>query len=109
MHLIETETLREWLEDGRPVNVLDIRTPEDREEWAIPGSIHVNAYERLKADEPDALSGVDLPKDRPVVTICNAGKVSQVAAEQLRQRGIDAWEGIGSVAQRGCGGETKSE
>lgn len=90
MHLIETETLREWLEDGRPVNVLDIRTPEDRKEWAIPGSIHVNAYERLKAGEPDALSGVDLPKDRPVVTICNAGKVSQVAAEQLRQRGIDA-------------------
>jgi glyoxylase-like metal-dependent hydrolase (beta-lactamase superfamily II)/rhodanese-related sulfurtransferase len=97
MQPIETETLREWLEDGRPVNVLDIRAPEDRKEWAIPGSIHVNAYERLKAGEPDALSGVDLPKDRPVVTICNAGKVSQVAAEQLRQRGIDAFPLAGGM------------
>ena len=36
MQPIETETLREWLEDGRPVNVLDIRAPEDRKEWSIP-------------------------------------------------------------------------
>ncbi len=97
MQPIETETLREWLEKDRPVSVLDIRASEDRKEWAIPGSIHVNAYERLKAGEPDALSGVDLPKDRPVVTICNAGKVSQVAAEQLRQRGIDAFHLTGGM------------
>jgi glyoxylase-like metal-dependent hydrolase (beta-lactamase superfamily II)/rhodanese-related sulfurtransferase len=90
MQLIETETLREWLEKGRPVTVLDIRALKDYEEWSIPESVHVDAYERLKAGDPDALVGVAVPKDRPVVTICNAGKVSQVAAAQLRQRGIDA-------------------
>lgn len=97
MQHIETETLREWLENGRPVTILDIRTPEDHEEWSIPESIYVNAYERLKAGEPDALASVVLPKDRPVVTICNAGKVSQVAAEQLRQRGIDAFPLAGGM------------
>ena len=97
MRNIDTETLREWLEGGTLVSVLDIRTPEDREQWSIPGSIHVDAYEPLKAGEADALSGVDLPKERPVVTICNAGKVSQVAAEQLRKRGIDAFPLAGGM------------
>ncbi|MEQ1934234.1 MAG: MBL fold metallo-hydrolase [Fimbriimonadaceae bacterium] len=97
MQFIETDTLREWLENGRPVTVLDVRAPEDHEEWSIPESLHVNAYERLKAGEPDALASVTLPKDRPVVTICNAGKVSQVAAEQLRQRGIDAFPLAGGM------------
>ncbi len=90
MKQIDVETLRRWLEDGSPVTVLDIRSPEDRAQWFIPGSIHVNAYAALKAGAPDALSGIALPMDRPVVTICNAGKVSQVAAEQLLERGVQA-------------------
>ena len=90
MQQVDVETLQEWLTVGRPVTVLDIRTPEDRAQWFIPGSIHVNAYDALKADDPQALKGVDLPKDRPVVTICNAGKVSQIAAEQLHERGLEA-------------------
>ena len=90
MKLLDTETLRRWLEDGQPVTVLDIRSAEDREQWSIPGSLHVNAYEMLKSGNPNALAGVDLPKGRPVVTICNAGKVSQIAAQQLLGRGIEA-------------------
>jgi glyoxylase-like metal-dependent hydrolase (beta-lactamase superfamily II)/rhodanese-related sulfurtransferase len=91
MKQVDTETLREWLENGRPVTVLDIRTPEDRSQWFIAGSMHVNAYEALKAGNPNALEGLELPKDRLVVTICNAGKVSQVAAEQITHRGIQAF------------------
>jgi glyoxylase-like metal-dependent hydrolase (beta-lactamase superfamily II)/rhodanese-related sulfurtransferase len=90
MPQVDVETLREWLTVGRPVTVLDIRAPEDRAQWFIPGSLHVNAYDALKAGDPKALEGVDLPKDRPVVTICNAGKVSQIAAEQLHERGFEA-------------------
>ena len=90
MQQVDVETLQEWLAGNRPVTVLDIRTPEDRAQWFIPGSIHVNAYDALKAGDPQALMGVDLPKDRPVVTICNAGKVSQTAAERLHERGLEA-------------------
>ena len=87
---IEAETLREWLDAQQPVTVLDIRTDEDRAQWAIPGSVHLNAYEALRAGQPGALADAAFPRDRPVVTVCNAGRVSQTAAEMLADRGFDA-------------------
>ena len=87
---IETHTLREWLEAHQPVTVLDVRTDDDRIQWAIPGSLHVNAYEALRNGQPGALVDLVIPADRPVVTVCNAGKVSQIAAEVLASRGFDA-------------------
>jgi glyoxylase-like metal-dependent hydrolase (beta-lactamase superfamily II)/rhodanese-related sulfurtransferase len=87
---IETRTLREWLDAHQPVTVLDIRTDHDRIEWAIPGSLHVNAYEALQNGQPGALADLVIPADRPVVTVCNAGKVSQIAADVLANRGFDA-------------------
>lgn len=54
MQQVDVETLQEWLAGNRPVTVLDIRTPEDRAQWFIPGSIHVNAYDALKAGDPQA-------------------------------------------------------
>src|SRR5438128_960994 len=44
---VNTGTLRVWLIERRPVTVLDVRSQEDREQWSIPGSVHVNAYEAL--------------------------------------------------------------
>ena len=55
--VIDADTLRSWLDEGRPVTVLDIRTDEDRAQWAIPGSVHVNAYEALRAGETGPLAG----------------------------------------------------
>jgi glyoxylase-like metal-dependent hydrolase (beta-lactamase superfamily II) len=88
---IDTVTLREMLDRGQPVTVLDIRPAEERAEWAIPGSVYVNAYDALKGNDPEALAGVDLPIDRPVVTVCGAGATSLIAAAQLRARGWQAW------------------
>ena len=87
---IEAETLREWLDAQKPVTVLDIRTDEDRAQWAIPGSLHLNAYEALRAGQPGVLADAPFPLDRPLVTVCNAGRVSQTAAEMLAGRGFDA-------------------
>ena len=97
MQQVDVETLQGWLTAGRPVTVLDIRPPEDRAQWFIPGSIHVNAYDALKSGESQALKDVGLPKDRPVVTICNAGKVSQIAADQLHERGLEAFSLAGGM------------
>ena len=87
---IDQDTLREWLDAHKPVTVLDIRTDDDYAQWAIPGSVHINAYEALRAGHPGALAEANLPHDRPVVTICNAGRVSQTAAAMLAGRGFDA-------------------
>ncbi len=90
MKAITVETLRTWLEEGHPVTVLDIRPAHERAEWAIPGSMHVDAYDALKANDPGALANVAFPTGTPVVTVCAAGKTSQVAARQLEERGIQA-------------------
>ena len=67
---IDAETLRNWLDTRQPVTVLDIRTDDDRAQWAIPDSVHVNAYEALRAGQPGALTDAAFPADRPVVTVC---------------------------------------
>ncbi len=86
---IDTATLRDWLEQDRPVTVLDIRSDEDRGQWARPGSIHINAYDALRKGEAGPLHDAVLPPDRPVVTVCNAGRMSQKAADVLTERGIE--------------------
>lgn len=88
---INTNTLRSWLEQGKPVVVLDVRPTEQRSEWFIPGSVHVDVYEKLKQKKPDALNGIDFPQETPIVTVCAAGKTSEIAAEQLMRRGYEVY------------------
>jgi glyoxylase-like metal-dependent hydrolase (beta-lactamase superfamily II) len=90
MKTIDVETLRAWLEEGRPVTVLDVRPAAERAEWAIPGSLHADAYDALKAQDPAALANVDVPSNGPVVTVCAAGKTSLIAAKQLAACGVEA-------------------
>jgi glyoxylase-like metal-dependent hydrolase (beta-lactamase superfamily II)/rhodanese-related sulfurtransferase len=90
MESIDVETLRTWLEERRPVTILDVRPAAERAEWAIPGSLHVDVYDALKAHDPAALASVNIPSDQPVVTVCAAGKTSQIAAQQLAARGVKA-------------------
>jgi glyoxylase-like metal-dependent hydrolase (beta-lactamase superfamily II)/rhodanese-related sulfurtransferase len=87
---IAAETLRQWLDDGKPVTILDIRTQDDRAQWSIPGSVHIDAYHDLKQGRPGALADAWLPAEIPVVTICNMGLASQLAARALAERGFEA-------------------
>ena len=88
---IDTNTLRSWLETGKEISILDIRPIEQRTEWFIPGSIYFNAYDKLKANNPDALKGLHLDKTVPVVTICAGGKTSLIAADLLQGQGFEAY------------------
>jgi glyoxylase-like metal-dependent hydrolase (beta-lactamase superfamily II) len=88
METISVETLRTWLEEGRPVTILDVRPADERVEWAIPGSAHLDAYRALNEHDPHALDAFDVADETPVVTVCAAGKTSQLAAEQLTARGV---------------------
>jgi rhodanese-related sulfurtransferase len=77
-------TLRDMLECGERVTVVDVRKGEDRAEWSIPGSVHVEAYDALNAGDERAMEGLELPEGAPVVTVCGRGRSSAVAARQLR-------------------------
>jgi glyoxylase-like metal-dependent hydrolase (beta-lactamase superfamily II) len=88
---IDVESLREMLERGEPVTVLDVRPEDQSTEWWIPGSVHFDAYGALKVKDLDAMKEVELPEGQPVVTVCAAGNTSVLAAEQLRDRGFEAY------------------
>jgi glyoxylase-like metal-dependent hydrolase (beta-lactamase superfamily II) len=91
MMTLNVETLRTWLEEGKQVTVLDVRPTSERAEWAIPGSIHIDAYDALKARDPHALAHLALPENIPVVTVCAAGNTSQIAASLLQAQGIQVF------------------
>lgn len=87
---ITVEALRQRLEKGEKLTVLDVRDTEDYEEWTIPGAMHVDAYESLSAGLPGPVVTAEVPRDRPVVAVCYAGNTSRIAADALRERGLDA-------------------
>jgi glyoxylase-like metal-dependent hydrolase (beta-lactamase superfamily II)/rhodanese-related sulfurtransferase len=63
--------------------IVDVREPDELETGTIPGS--VNLPYRLLVTEP-----LDLPTDRPVLTVCETGPRAAVAASILLARGYDA-------------------
>jgi rhodanese-related sulfurtransferase len=87
---IEAMTLRDMLERGERVTVVDVRKGEDHAEWSIPGSVHVDANDALNSGDERAMEGLELPEGAPVVTVCGRGRSSAVAAEQLRRQGYEA-------------------
>jgi len=87
---INTETLRTWLENKEPVFVLDVRPPAQREEWQIPGSHYLDAYKRLNEGDKTVLDEIEIPENVKVVTVCAAGRTSQIASDILKEKGIDA-------------------
>src|SRR5258705_8385890 len=87
---IEVDALRDWLESGRPVTVLDIRPADQREEWRIPGSLHVDAQAAMRPSAPATVGGVPVPSGQPVVAVCAQGKSSILAVRAMREQGIEA-------------------
>jgi rhodanese-related sulfurtransferase len=97
---IDARTLKEMLERGERVTVVDVRKEEQHAEESIPGSV---SYDALHAGDGRAMEGLELPGGARVVTVCNRGHSSAVAAEQLRRRGreaysleggMEAWKGL---------------
>ena len=81
MELVSMDELDALIESG--ATLVDVREPDEYEEVQIPGSLNV-PY-RLMA------SGVlDLPADRPVVTVCETGPRAVIGASILAARGFDA-------------------
>ena len=88
---VNAEQLRTWLETNKDVVVLDVRPKDQREEWQIPGSIYLDAYKRLNAGDNSVLDEITIPENTPVVTVCAAGRTSQIAANALRKKGLEAY------------------
>ncbi len=78
--------------------VLDVRQRDEYERGHVPGAVHLMA-----GDVPDRLA--ELPRDRPILTICAAGYRSSVAASLLRDAGFErvTWVSGGVPAWHAAG------
>ncbi|HXF98470.1 MAG TPA: MBL fold metallo-hydrolase [Gaiellaceae bacterium] len=106
MELVEVDDLERLLAEG--AELIDVREKDEHDAGYIPGSRNI-PYRLL------ALGADQLPRDRPLVTICEAGPRAAIAASVLAARGFDArpvanggitaWQAAGKpvVQFRRCG------
>lgn len=104
------ETLKERIDGGEAVFLLDVRSSGDFEEWRIEGEnveIVNYPYFQLLDGIPEELRA-ELPDDRKVTVLCAKGGSSEMVAEHLEQagydvdhleRGMNGWAGIYEYAE----------
>ena len=81
LELVAVEQLDALLANG--AELIDVREKEERDSGYIAGSRNI-PYRLL------ALGEADLPRDKPIVTICEAGPRAVIAASILAAHGFDA-------------------
>jgi len=71
--------------------ILDIRESDKFNDWKIKGSQNIDVYKDIWAENNDIVRQKleKLPKDRKIVTVCNAGVTSQKASELLESLGYN--------------------
>jgi hypothetical protein len=97
---IDARTLKDMLEHGEPVTVVDVRKQEQHAEGSIPGSVNFDAYDALHAGDERAMEGLELPEGARVVTFCNR----EPGALRRDRRGAAAATGLRSVLLGGRAG-----
>jgi hydroxyacylglutathione hydrolase len=85
--------------------LIDVRQASEYESGHVPGAWHING-----GSLPDRLS--ELPRDRPIATMCAAGFRASIAASLLRsagfedvawvERGFPSWEAAGYPVEYGA-------
>jgi rhodanese-related sulfurtransferase len=88
---ITVKELQEKLNKNESVFILDVRPTDQRNEWKIADSVHVDAYKQLNAGDDSALDMVEVPQDSTVVTVCAAGRTSLLASSLLQRKGVNAY------------------
>ena len=104
---LTVDQLAARLDAGGPAAplVIDVRQLSEYEQAHVPGALHLAA-----GSLPDRLD--ELPRDRPIATVCASGYRSSVAASLLRSAGftdvswvvdgVPAWRRHGHSIERGA-------
>jgi hydroxyacylglutathione hydrolase len=106
IELIAPEELSRRMEGPQPPLVLDVRNAAEFAAEHIPGSLHIpygDLGQRLG----------ELPRERPIATICRGGKRSGLAASILQRegfedivhvgQGVGVWRAAGNPVESGAG------
>jgi glyoxylase-like metal-dependent hydrolase (beta-lactamase superfamily II)/rhodanese-related sulfurtransferase len=86
------EQLREWIDAGEDVALLDVRVESEFAEWHIDGptveTANVPYFDFFEGIDDDLLAQV--PEGDPVVVVCAKGGSSEYVAGLLKEAGIEA-------------------
>jgi glyoxylase-like metal-dependent hydrolase (beta-lactamase superfamily II)/rhodanese-related sulfurtransferase len=86
---IDATKLKEKLDKGEDVFILDVRTPEEYDTWRLSYDKHEKTplipVDRLFMSRK--LIEDNLPKDKEIVTLCSHGNRSMMAAQMLSRMG----------------------
>jgi glyoxylase-like metal-dependent hydrolase (beta-lactamase superfamily II)/rhodanese-related sulfurtransferase len=105
---IEAENLKQKIDNGEDIFILDVRTPDEHKAWKI-------SYDKYKdsslipIDDLSSSSNAltHIPKDKEIVTFCGHGNRSMSAAKILSQLGynaksikggLDSWNDVYDIA-----------
>lgn len=95
---IEPKKLRDWLDEGRTVQIVDARTGLEYQQGTIGDARHAPVTGMPAVMEQIALDKEQpLDKAHPVVVLCFSGHRSRPGTRWLRARGFQAYSLKGGV------------
>jgi rhodanese-related sulfurtransferase len=104
------EEVAELLAEHPEARVIDVRTSENRDaSTTIPGSEGLDVNADIAAGHLAVLLEADLPRDEPIVFVCNSGGKCTIAAEYLRTQGYDAMSIEGGMRAWEASGQAVDE
>ncbi|MFA5862496.1 MAG: MBL fold metallo-hydrolase [Candidatus Thermoplasmatota archaeon] len=78
---ISARDLKKRLDEGRPLLLLDVRSPEEFRDWRLPNAVNLPLPRLLAGEQPLAPPGAE------IVTVCLHGARSEKAREALSKAG----------------------
>ncbi len=78
------------LQENEQVIVVDVRQPVETQSGSVPGAVLIPLTEFGRRMN-------ELPRDRPILTICRSGHRSPLAARQLKRAGYDVTDVAGGT------------
>jgi rhodanese-related sulfurtransferase len=83
MKVINVDELKEKIDRGEEVNLVDVREPHEYEEANIGGRlVPLGKVQTMQVDELEDL------KDKEVIVYCRSGRRSMMACQMLEQAGF---------------------
>jgi rhodanese-related sulfurtransferase len=82
-----------WLQEGRPLQVVDARTGLEYNQGTIAAAWHAPVTEM-----PATIERLPLDRSRPVIVLCLSGHRSRPGTRWLRGHGFEAYSLKGGIA-----------
>src|SRR5690625_1352660 len=84
VQVVSTEMYKEFVKDNS-ITLVDVRTPEEFEEGALPGAVNIDYY-----DEENFHKAYDaFDRKEPIYLYCRTGNRSIKTAEKLMKMGFE--------------------